>query len=483
MGELGGEAKVVDHQSTHDHMTRGEAEELARRMQSVAASQAQLDHDFCVMVERFDSGDALAHFHGIKSTAHFVAWACSMSAGAAREHVRVARVLPSMPQVAAAFREGRLTYSKVRELTRVAGLVDEDELLRLALEMTASQLARTVAAYRRCAGSRMAVQHKRRFTTHTLHDGMVRITAVLPPEEAGLVTAAVENAARAAQCVALDELDERLPATAETDRAIIRSLGDVPAGTPPTPPDRVQGLLDVAASYLDGQAGEPSDDHTLVVVEVSAEQLDAGAGVDPVDLDKGKCHVVGHGAIEPATAQRLTCTSRILPVLMGESREVLKLGRTVRLATRSQRRALRIRDAGVCQFPGCHQTRHLDAHHIVAWSQGGPTNLDNLVLLCRRHHVQCHEGGLRLELAREGGRRRLLVSLPDGKPITGTWLEGLRVDELDRLIADTLARLAAGEAGPVFPERAGAGFQLQSCVRVLLDNSLEDELVEATLAP
>jgi hypothetical protein len=141
--------------------------------------------------------------------------------------------------------------------------------------------------------------------------------------------------------------------------------------------DQVQALVDVAATYLETLPGEPADDHTVVMVHVNAEALDVPAGtprVAPEDVpagtsvDSGTCYVEGHGPIEPATAERLLCTAKVQGVLVGRGGKVLSLGRTRRLATRAQRRALKVRDRGVCQFPGCHTTNHLDAHHVVAWS-------------------------------------------------------------------------------------------------------------------
>lgn len=122
---------------------------LGRELQSLAAAQASLDHDFCVLVDRFDESGAVAYFDGIQSTAHYLAWACAMNATVAREHVRVARALRDMPVTNDVFRQGRFSYSKVRELTRLVGLVDEEELCGLALEMTASQLARSVSVQAR----------------------------------------------------------------------------------------------------------------------------------------------------------------------------------------------------------------------------------------------------------------------------------------------------------------------------------------------
>jgi hypothetical protein len=75
------------------------------------------------------------------------------------------------------------------------------------------------------------------------------------------------------------------------------------------------------------------------------------------------------------------------------------------------RRALNSRDR-CCRFPGCTQRRHLHAHHIDHWAHGGPTELSNLVHLCRFHHRLVHEGGYTLE--RVGRDRSLRFRRPDG---------------------------------------------------------------------
>jgi len=77
------------------------------------------------------------------------------------------------------------------------------------------------------------------------------------------------------------------------------------------------------------------------------------------------------------------------------------------------KRALRARDKG-CSFPGCHHTRFVDAHHIEHWSAGGETSLNNLVLLCSRHHRLVHEGGFRIE---RDYQDRWFFKRPDGRAV------------------------------------------------------------------
>jgi hypothetical protein len=143
-------------------------------------------------------------------------------------------------------------------------------------------------------------------------------------------------------------------------------------------------VLDVARGFLNTAPEDRSgEDRTLVVVQVSAENLtrnpqDVPAG--SVQPTEATCHIDGAGSVEAATAQKLACDNPLLGALIDKHGKVLALGRTRRLVSKAQRRALLIRD-GMCQYPGCHQTRHLKAHHVIPWIQGGRTDLQNLTLL------------------------------------------------------------------------------------------------------
>jgi hypothetical protein len=98
----------------------------------------------------------LKHWTGFKSVADWLSWVCSMTPQVAREHVRVATALRRMPTIAQLFQEGRLSYSKVREVTRVVDVVDEQRLAELAVTATAAQLAKMISSFRalRAAGFR-----------------------------------------------------------------------------------------------------------------------------------------------------------------------------------------------------------------------------------------------------------------------------------------------------------------------------------------
>ena len=181
------------------------------------------------------------------------------------------------------------------------------------------------------------------------------------------------------------------------------------------------------------------------------------------------CQIAGVGPVEPATAQRLACDAALLGALTNSAGEVLHLGRTRRLASKAQRRALTIRDQ-MCRYPGCSQTRHLDAHHVRPWAAGGPTDLDNLILLCRFHHTAVHEGGATITHSVRDG---WVFTLPDGtqpKPWqTADTLADLLTAHARRTAAiiEAVDRFDHSDARTIRPRWAGETFSVHDCVQAL----------------
>ncbi|MDN5899625.1 MAG: HNH endonuclease [Brachybacterium sp.] len=487
-------------------LDRPQAEELGGRIQQQAAVIAEATCELLLMVADFDERAGVGWFVGLKSTAHWLAWSCSMTPGTAREHVRVARALTTMPLTVAEFRTGRLSYSKVREITRVAARVEEAQLVEMARAMTASQLARVISSFRAVDGSRLGQDAVREARWQTREDGMVEIRAVLPAEMGAEVVTALDLALdRDGHDPSGSEEDSALrpasPPTGGTDAhdGAVRLVTEAAqtTATPTLEQRRADALHDLARTYLDAEPDDRSgEDRHLVVVQVSADSLTAGvpagtlhaAGPPTVGVPAGtseRCGVVGQGPLEVHTAERLACTGKVALLITDAGGEALHLGRSRRLASPAQRRALRLRD-GVCSFPGCHQSRHLDAHHTTPWSQGGATDIEGLALLCRRHHVMVHEGGLRLIPAHDRATPsdpRYEVLDDSGRPVTARWpalLERMTVRGLPVVPgAEVLSTASASGSsddgpGPVGerPDRiaattGGAGFRIADCVDAL----------------
>jgi hypothetical protein len=165
----------------------------------------------------------------------------------------------------------------------------------------------------------------------------------------------------------------------------------------------------IAESFLQhGSAAMDGGDRTQVIVHVSAETLRHQSA--------GCCEFEDGPSMSAETARRLACDASIVALIEDEASEPLSVGRKTRSITSQLRRFLKARDKG-CRFPGCTNTRHVDAHHIKHWANGGETKPSNLVCLCCFHHRKMHEGGFEVQMRDDGAVRFIKV---DGSVIDST---------------------------------------------------------------
>jgi hypothetical protein len=423
-------------------------EALGDRITELCANINAAQYRLLKLIAEFDRLEGWGGW-GIKSCVHWLNWRCGIAAGAAREKVRVARALESLPKMSQAFEAGEVSYSKVRAMTRRATPENEEYLLMIARHGTAAHVETLIRKYRqveriaeRAAGER---QHRSRaLSWYYDEDGTVVIRARLPAAQCALVLKALEAARQSLRADAENVSAETgggsgapRDASAETStgsgtagvsaetfpaaggvpeetsgRAGVR---DVSAETPPRVAEapepyaaqRADALVLMAESYLaSGARPLPGAERCEVVVHVSAETLREDGEIDRCELEEGPW-------LAAETARRIACDASIVPMLDGFDGEPLNVGRRTRSLSPALKRALESRDAG-CRFPGCTARRFVDGHHIHHWADGGETRLDNLVLLCRHHHRLVHEGGFGLR--RETGGR-LVFTRPDGRLI------------------------------------------------------------------
>jgi len=156
--------------------------------------------------------------------------------------------------------------------------------------------------------------------------------------------------------------------------------------------------------------------------------------------------VDGHGPVSTATFGYLVCCATLQRVLTSPAGAVLDLGRSTRLATTQQRRALAVRDGG-CAAPGCTTaTWACEAHHFPAWEDGGTTDLDRMVLLCPAHHRAWHAHDLDVRLRPDRTvEARWITHDPrwPGNPTVQPWVRNTYPTDR-RLTRDLGARLRAG---------------------------------------
>lgn len=377
---------------TMQDLTDVPTERLEAQVTELAGHLAAAECRWLVLVAELDRREAWVSW-GCRSLAHWLSWQCGLTLGPARQRVRVARALVGLPLVTAEFGAGRLSYSQVRAITRIATPENEALLVDLARAGTASQLETVVRAYRGVRDTRELERandrHARRSCEwHWDDDGSLVLRARLSPEDGALVVKALEAAAAALA-------DEDAPP------------GDVPAGTPEVPDRptarRADALVAVAESSLaGGPTARTGGERTMVVVHVDTDAL-AGDG-------DGRCQVEDGPALAPDTARRVACDASVV-TLTEAGGEPLSVGRRTRSIPPAIRRALDSRDGG-CRFPGCGATCHVEGHHVRHWSQGGDTSLANLVSLCWAHHRAVHEGGFALAHDGHGG---VTVRRSDGR--------------------------------------------------------------------
>jgi uncharacterized protein DUF222/HNH endonuclease len=189
-------------------------------------------------------------------------------------------------------------------------------------------------------------------------------------------------------------------ASAETSEHSAAAENATPGERAPLSMRRADALARMAESFLaHGAEVLSSGDRCQVILHVDAQTLREG-GV-------GRCEHEDGPALPVETARRLGCDASVVSILEGEDGETLNVGRRTRTIPPALRRALTSRDRG-CRFPGCPNTHYVDGHHIRHWAMGGETRLSNLVLLCRFHHRQVHEGGVQIQALNDGALRFVL---------------------------------------------------------------------------
>ena len=297
--------------------------------------------------------------------------------------------------------KGRLSWSKVRALTRMATAENEARLVEFALHHTASQVERFVRAAKSAEAAMAApdgtseMAARRHLTVRMTADGMYEVRGLLMPEVGALLVETLD--------VTVDELHRQECAMEREADAAMEREADAATGEPDPPtPGPMAGPQPTPPPGLRPSPTERRHDALGAWLEERAEAraqlvVHTVAGGPEILATEDGSHV-------PAgTSRRLACDAETVEVKRGRDGSVLDVGRRQRTVGWRLRKALDVRDGG-CRFPGCG-SRHTQAHHAIPWSEGGETKLDNLTLLCRFHHRAVHEGGWRVEMGEAGAAR------------------------------------------------------------------------------
>ena len=500
-----------------------EQPDLDRLGDRIAELSARIDAATYELLCHLHQFDRRHGWEGFRSCAHWLNWRTGLDLGAAREKLRVAAALAELPHISAAMACGRLSYSKVRALSRVASPATEARLLAVACGATAAQVERLVRGWRQADHAAQADGEQVRLASRMLStqvddNGMLVLRARLTPEVGAVLLRAVEAALEQVPTPAAAAADGVEPTIAQrrADALGLVAESALAGGLDPgNPGDRFQVTVHVQADTLawreppsapprlsaetraaSPEAAQPVAAAAHAVIEqagglhagretaagvasetatatpqVAAATSEASAGAcEPAPpaagLDAGQAVIEQAGGLHLGreAARRVSCDAALVALRHGADGEVLEVGRRTRAVPTALRRALLDRDRSQCQFPGCN-SRHCDAHHVVHWADGGETRLPNLVLCCRFHHRAVHEEGFQV-VADAAGQFRFLrpdgVALP-AEPPAACW-EGAP-------LAPTDARLAAAgvSIGPhtATPDWYGESLDLTAALEVL----------------
>jgi hypothetical protein len=342
--------------------------------------------------------------HGLINTAQWLNWQCGIGPVAAREKVRVDRAVEQLPEIADAFKNGEISYSKVCAMTRVATPANESVLVNVARNGTAAHVEKLVRKYhwtqRRDAAKQAQLQHDQRHVTYFYDvEGELILNARLPREIGAVVRKAIEAAV------------EALRDPAKNDSAEAQTSAERPtAGA-----RRADALGHIAEAFLRHRGDETgagsSADRYQVVVHIDQAILAESAAA--ASDEPHSCELDDGPALALDTARRLSCDATIVGLVEAADGEPLDIGRKSRSIPPALCRALKARDGG-CRFPGCDRTRFTEGHHVKHWANGGETKLGNLVTLCGYHHRLVHEGGYGIRATDDG---LFLFTRPDGRPV------------------------------------------------------------------
>jgi len=319
----------------------------------------KMELEFAALAADFARGEQWEE-EGFNTAADWLRFKCHMNSHAAWSALKVGRQLAKLPESLEALRAGEIGFAHLATLANTSDTVkgfEESELLAMAKEHSPGKFHYQVMHYRH-ARERRAYEREqedlfqaRSVSLSTAEDGCLLINGVLDPAGGAAVRGALESLA-----TICGEHDDRTREQRLADALYERVSGNTPV-------------------------------HLQVTTTVETLQAAVGAAGGEMEF----CL-----PLASETVRRLACDSSVMRVLFDAESLPIDVGRSRRLVDGGLRKALMVRDKS-CQWPGCERPASwCDGHHLVHWADGGETNLENTVLLCKRHHRLVHEGGWKL---------------------------------------------------------------------------------------
>ena len=361
--------------------------ELAADMADLRRGMDRVELKFSEMAAAFAATDEY-ELQGAVSPIQWIRLNCHMGGGAVADRVAVGEQMAQLSEATEAVAEGAIGFPHLAMIARTATALaesgtskpfDERHLVAKARDFSVGQFRNFCHHMRHAADAEAYVADEvqavesRSLTLSTGEGGMVWLRGVLDPEGGAVLRTALEPLARRA-------------GTGD-DRKRDRRLGDA--------------LVELGAHSLDaGLVPQRASQRTHLQVTTTLETLLQRAGAPAADMEFSL-------PISAKAVERIACDCNVTRVLLSSDSAVIDVGRSKRVVSPAQRRALDVRDKG-CRWPGCDRRASWTAgHHLVHWIRGGGTDLPNLVLLCYRHHWMVHEG--RWQVVKDDGGRLLAI--------------------------------------------------------------------------
>ncbi|MFE7228020.1 DUF222 domain-containing protein [Nocardioides sp. NPDC057577] len=343
------------------------------------------------------AGDIAAET-GAKDVSGWLRTELLVDKGVARSQIKLAAGLAKYDLVAAGLAEGVVSQDKARVITKALDAVESDP---------------AASAEDLILAEKLLVDYASQLTANELKIAGRRVLAEVDPArfeaaEAKALQREEEHAQRRTFFSSRDNGDGTIDIHARVSHAVgmrLRTMLDSLAQPRKwsaqdkgrkAPYDRLlgQAFARVIETYDVDQLPRHGGHATTVFITMSVDDLRKDLGTAALGFDGEK--------ITAAEARRMACNANLVPVVLGTDSEVLDLGRTARLAHPIQHRALRLRDQG-CQAEDCDApAAWTEAHHLKPWSEGGKTDMANMVLLCPSDHRRIHDAGSEYERLPDG---------------------------------------------------------------------------------
>jgi hypothetical protein len=341
--------------------------ELAIELTRLAGERDLIDLRFSLVASEYAATD---HYdkEGFISPIDWIRFNCHMTSNAAADRVAVGERIGGLTESTDAMVSGQIGFAHMTVMARTANALGErfkeSALLDKALENSPGKFHHICRHYRHAAdrkgyeSEQAELVENRWLSLSSAEDGSLLINGALDPVGGAALRTALQPLAR--------------KSGAHDDRNLERRQADA--------------LVELASG---------GEQKAHIQVTSSIETLLGLAGAPAAEMEFSL-------PISSSTVERLACDSSIARVLLDSQSTVIDVGRTKRVVSEPARRALKARD-GSCRWPGCERPASWSAaHHVVHWTHGGTTNLDNLILLCHRHHWMVHEGGWQIVRGDDG---------------------------------------------------------------------------------